>query len=192
MFGEWDMKNIVIMSQKGGVGKTALADEIAFSLERTNTSFVFYDLDPQRTALHDDHKDEEPQIAVVDTKPGVDEDTLDNVEDADFIVIPTKASIDDMVALKRTLKSVRQVHKPTLIVANMWNRFKNCKSYMKWLTDYLEDGEQVLTLNQSEWIPNSREAEVSVIQAAKRTKVRSQLQKILNTVRAGVGLEEES
>lgn len=41
------MKTILVCNQKGGVGKSLCADELAFSFERTGTPVSFYDLDAQ-------------------------------------------------------------------------------------------------------------------------------------------------
>ena len=41
------MKTILVCNQKGGVGKSLCADEIAFSFERSGIPVSFYDLDTQ-------------------------------------------------------------------------------------------------------------------------------------------------
>ncbi len=41
------MKTILVCNQKGGVGKSLVADEIAFSFERSGIPVSFYDLDTQ-------------------------------------------------------------------------------------------------------------------------------------------------
>lgn len=46
------MKTILVCNQKGGVGKSLVADEIAFSFERSGIPVSFYDLDAQGGTLH--------------------------------------------------------------------------------------------------------------------------------------------
>lgn len=36
------MATVLVISQKGGVGKSTLANEIAFSLDRTQTPYSFF------------------------------------------------------------------------------------------------------------------------------------------------------
>lgn len=45
------MKTILVCNQKGGVGKSLVADEIAFSFERSGIPVSFYDLDAQGGTL---------------------------------------------------------------------------------------------------------------------------------------------
>lgn len=47
------MKNILIINRKGGVGKTLVADELAFALDAKNVPYCFYDLDGQGGTLHE-------------------------------------------------------------------------------------------------------------------------------------------
>lgn len=42
----------MIDSSKGGVGKSTIADEMAFSLDRSGIPFNFYDLDGKSGTLH--------------------------------------------------------------------------------------------------------------------------------------------
>lgn len=50
------MKTILVCNQKGGVGKSLCADEIAFSFERSGIPVSFYDLDTQGGTLHETHE----------------------------------------------------------------------------------------------------------------------------------------
>lgn len=47
-------KTILLVNQKGGVGKTTLADEIAWGLERRGREVGFGNLDPQGGACHEE------------------------------------------------------------------------------------------------------------------------------------------
>ena len=49
------MKSILFTNQKGGVGKTLLADETAFHLEKAHV-VSFLDLDQQGGAIHVQHR----------------------------------------------------------------------------------------------------------------------------------------
>ena len=50
------MKNILICNSKGGVGKSLIADELAFYLEHKNIACNFYDLDSQGGTIHKNSK----------------------------------------------------------------------------------------------------------------------------------------
>ena len=51
--GEDMTTNILLVNQKGGVGKTTFADEIAWGLERRGHKVGFGNLDPQGGANHE-------------------------------------------------------------------------------------------------------------------------------------------
>ena len=63
------MKNILICNQKGGVGKSLIADELAFSFERSQIPLSFFDLDRQGGTIHQTAQRVQAQAAVIDT-PG--------------------------------------------------------------------------------------------------------------------------
>ena len=47
------MYTVLFLNQKGGVGKTTLADELAFALERRGMSVAFVSTDPQGGSVHE-------------------------------------------------------------------------------------------------------------------------------------------
>ena len=49
------MVNILVCNQKGGVGKSLIADELAFSFERSGVPVSFIDLDAQGGTVHQNH-----------------------------------------------------------------------------------------------------------------------------------------
>ena len=69
------MKTILVDNQKGGVGKSLVADEFAFSFERSGISVSFYNLNAQGGPLHRTHEADRSQVAVVDT-PGALQEAL--------------------------------------------------------------------------------------------------------------------
>ena len=60
------MKTILVCNQKGGVGKSLVADEIAFSFERSGIPVSFYDLDTQGGTLHETHEADAAGKSVVE------------------------------------------------------------------------------------------------------------------------------
>lgn len=55
------MYNILVCNQKGGVGKSLIADELAFSFERSGIPLNFYDLDSQGGTIHRSQKSMTPK-----------------------------------------------------------------------------------------------------------------------------------
>lgn len=88
------MKTILVCNQKGGVGKSLVADEIAFSFERSGIPVSFYDLDTQGGTLHTTHEADGAQVAVVDTPGALQEGLADWLKEADVVVIPTRNHVE--------------------------------------------------------------------------------------------------
>lgn len=47
------MYTILMLNQKGGVGKTTIADELSFALERRGKTVAFVTTDPQGGSVHE-------------------------------------------------------------------------------------------------------------------------------------------
>lgn len=185
------MKSILILSQKGGCGKSTLADETAFALERAGTPFAFYSLDEQGDALHEPGGADDAAVAVVDTPGALTDDTPDLIRDADVVVIPTRASGRDMTALNRTrdLVATAAPSVPVLIIVNGWNRWSNARQFREWLDGTLRPTERVEVLSQSDMIPKSEAAGESVVTFAPRSKSAKEMAAVTGTILGLVGLE---
>ena len=61
------MVNILVCNQKGGVGKSLIADELAFSFERSGIPLSFIDLDAQGGTVHQTVQREDAQVVIIDT-----------------------------------------------------------------------------------------------------------------------------
>jgi chromosome partitioning protein len=137
------VKTIVVMSQKGGAGKTTLAINLAAAAIKSGFHAVLADTDPQQSAYnwYKDRQDGlEPDVIssfpdrlgenqdlarqadvdyfIVDTPPNASEYAIRVAKLADLIIIPTKPSCFDLVALERTVTVLETVKKPAFAVLN--------------------------------------------------------------------------
>ena len=134
------MKTLAIISQKGGVGKTTLATALAVAAERGGRSTAVFDLDPQASAAFwkDTRAAETPAViavpparlqhvlkaaagsecalAIIDAPPFAKDIAFEAAQHADFILIPTRPAVLDVMAMTKTLELVRHYAKPSSVV----------------------------------------------------------------------------
>lgn len=100
------MFTILIINQKGGVGKTTIADELAFALERREYKTVYVSTDPQGGAVHEQPEDfseiEGADFQVVDTAGVLSDGLGEWCMNADMILIPLMPSCRDLEPTLRT------------------------------------------------------------------------------------------
>lgn len=160
------MKTILVCNQKGGVGKSLVADEIAFSLERSGITVSFYDLDTQGGTLHKTHEADGAQVAVVDTSR-------------------------DIEPLMRMRKAVFKNSRAKIVyVMNGWNRFKASRDFMEWFEGLAGD-QTVATLPQSEAFVQAGAAGKSVVEFDRRGKAAKATLALVDTVREAAGFPKE-
>lgn len=185
------MKNILVLSQKGGTGKTTLADNIAFTFEAENSSVAFYNTDPQGGALHKTKEDDEADITVIDTAGVLAKNTKDMITEADLIVIPTQASALDMEPLNRIrgLVAKEAPATPVLIVINGWNRWTNAREFHDWLKESLRSTERIATLSQSEVVRRAAAYGESIQSFAPKSKSAAEVNAITNVLKELLQME---
>lgn len=134
------MKTLSVVSQKGGVGKTTLATALAVEASRQGRSAVIFDLDPQASASFwkDTRKDDALAItavpaarlshvlaaakdagcdlAIIDTPPFSKDIAYEAAQRADFVLIPTRPAVLDVMAMTRTLELVKHYERPYSII----------------------------------------------------------------------------
>jgi chromosome partitioning protein len=134
------MKILAIISQKGGVGKTTLATALAVAADRAGQHAAVFDLDPQASAAFwkDTRQAEAPAVvaippsrlqhvlnaaadtgcdlAVIDAPPFAKDIAYEAAQRADFILIPTRPAVLDVMAMTKTLELVAHYGKPSAVV----------------------------------------------------------------------------
>ena len=130
------MKTILVCSEKGGVGKTTIADELAFSLDRAELSYNFYDLDAQGGCIHEKREFDDSEYTIVDTPGALQEDMVGWMKSSDLIIIPTRPSMRDIPPLQTMIDIIEdnKINVPVIFVVNGWNRFKASSDFMEWFT----------------------------------------------------------
>jgi len=129
------MKTIVVAQQKGGVGKTTLALNVALYFARNGANVAIADADAQGslTASADlleglrlvsvqevFNGKAEADLVVIDTSPRNDADLPKVLALADFVLVPVKPGYLDVLALKDTQAILQQAGiKKAGIVLNM-------------------------------------------------------------------------
>lgn len=136
------MKTIAVLSQKGGVGKTTIATNLAVIAEQHGFATVLFDLDPQASASRwkDARGDAPPDVvaaqaprlagllaeadkqgcdlAIIDSAPNADSAALAAAKAADAILIPCRPSAFDLGAIEATLSLAELANKPRFVVLN--------------------------------------------------------------------------
>lgn len=126
------MKSILFANQKGGVGKTLLADETAWFFEEFK-KVSFTDLDQQGSAVHETKIVEDCDIEIIDTPGALQEEMQQWIEAADVVVIPTNCNRHDMIPLERMMAIASKYDKSKfIIVFNRWNRFTGTAEFINW------------------------------------------------------------
>jgi chromosome partitioning protein len=133
------MRTLGVISQKGGAGKTTLATSLAVAAERDGKRVAVFDLDPQASATfwkdtrQSDHPavascqsvrlghmlkaaSEAADLAIIDAPPFSKDIAYEAAQLSDFILIPTKPAVLDVMSMAKTLELVSHYRKPSAVV----------------------------------------------------------------------------
>lgn len=137
-----DVKTIVLLSQKGGSGKTTLSLNLAIAAANAKLSTVVIDLDPQQSASRwarlrkDDNpviisghapnlaallakaRDGGADLAIIDTAPKSESASLTAAKAADLILIPCQPSSLDLDAVADSVNIAKLSGRPAAFVLN--------------------------------------------------------------------------
>lgn len=136
------MQIITLAAQKGGVGKTTLAVNLAVAAQAAGIKTALFDLDPQEsaTAWSERRTAELPHVepisarrlnqaidaaeangfalTIIDTPPAAGSEAAAAAQRADLIVIPCRPSLIDLDAIKRTAQLITSTGRPGAVVLN--------------------------------------------------------------------------
>ena len=134
------MKVIVLVTQKGGSGKTTLCINLAVAAQRKKKSVLILDMDPQGTAeaWYQEREASQPRLVRLDATdldkamqlankenfdyvfidtPGRDEPAVASaIRHSDFCLVPCRPTPADMKATPPTMATIRRLEKPAAFV----------------------------------------------------------------------------
>lgn len=189
------MKTVVFVSEKGGVGKTRLSDELYYYYTRQNVPTSLYSFDGQYKNRNNDKKVDNPTVAVVDT-PGriMDDKTIQTIQGADVVVIPVRPTGGNIESFTRTVSLVKEnTNCPIIVAVNGVNRFTASVSFMEWLQKYRqkEHLDTVLTIPQSEVLVQAENCRCSVNDINKHSPATQAVNMMCDKISALAGLPVE-
>ncbi len=130
------MKTVAVIQQKGGVGKTTIATALAVAASAEGRQAAVFDLDPQGSAAFwgDTRQSDTPAVVsvqpvrlrhmldaareagtdlvVIDAPPIAKDVAYQAAEQSDYILVPTRPSVLDVMAMTETLKLIRRATEP--------------------------------------------------------------------------------
>ena len=173
------MKTIAVVCEKGGTGKSVIANELYESYVRQGVPASLYSLDGQYKDASSSKKVEDAEVALV--------------SGADVIVIPVRPTPNDIEPFTRTVSIVaKNTNAPLVIVVNGTNRFRMCASFMTWL-EKKPWAKNVVKVPQSEAIVQAQGMQKSVVNVdrhgAAAEAVRTMCRKV--SVLAGLPFEKK-
>ena len=186
------MKTILICNQKGGVGKTLIADELAFNLEADGIPYNFIDIDGQDSAIHTTTTRDDAEVQIIDTPGSLQSDLVNWIESSDFVIVPTMMSNRDMGPLMRMIEILKpyQGKKPIVFVLNRWNRFNATKEFIEWFESEYPDLKTFI-LSESTIFNVAGAHGVSVTEFKANSPVAKQIQALYGSIKYELSIKEK-
>lgn len=188
------MTKILVCAQKGGVGKSTISDEIAFSFERSGIPTAFLDLDVQGGTIHKTDRNADAEVAIIDTPGMLSPQLGDWLAEADVIVIPMRTTSRDIEPLWRMKTAVEAAGKAdrVIYVINGWTRFKASADFLPWFRGACGEDVPLFRLPQSEMYVQAAAAGRSVVgYGRKMTPAAQATLELCNAVREMAGFAPE-
>lgn len=166
---------IAVVNQKGGVGKSFIADEIAFHCEREGIVYGFFDLDDQGGTYHTSAgaSEDEAEVRIVDTPGALKANLRFVLEESDVVVVPVRPSERGVPASEHMLELVERVAKDAvhIVVVNCWNRFVSASQFAAHEREWVGRGWRVFHIPQAELVTRAEAVRRSVVELDRRARV---------------------
>lgn len=185
-------KTIVIASQKGGTGKTMIADELAFACDREGIPYNLYDLDDQGSPIHQEVRNENAVVNIVDTPGALSRELQEYLSTADLVIIPMRLSPRDIQPLQTTIEQVKKYapRKPVLFVFNGWNRYRAAAEFEDWF-HYNYPKATTFRISQSEVFSQAALDASSVVEERKSSVPAKQVCELFDEVKRKLKIGED-
>ena len=175
--GTYNTKTILIANQKGGVGKTWIADELCFMCENSDMPYTLRDYDGQGGLNHTPVESEDPALIIIDTPGALQENLNGWIKQADLIIVPTlmtKVCIEPLERMLEILRPWQRMGKDVVVVLNQWNRYNACADFEEWYFEKYPE-QKTITLSESEVVRQAINAGKSVVNYKKYSKSASEM-----------------
>lgn len=110
---------VTMLNEKGGVGKSTIADELYSSFERTGVPVALMSLDAQYGDATRGVPADEAEVVIVDTPGTLPDNVSDMVRASDVIIVPTRPTVRNVEPTCRMLRLVHEASEDVPIVVAM-------------------------------------------------------------------------
>lgn len=183
------MKTVSFVCEKGGVGKTALSEELFYFFQRRKIPVSLYSMDGQYADRG--HVVDDAEVAIVDMPGSLNDTFRDIVAKSDVVVIPVRPGVNDVEPFLRTVSLVKDISDAELLVVlNAMTPYTMSAEFLDWLNAQ-DLGCEIMTVPQSEAFARSIGSGASVVGRDRLGKLSAALQRMSWQVYRMLGYKDE-